>query len=188
VSERILFFPFRRNWRELAEVGSQFSTFAGFSERVRRGSARCVRQNERGAGFPGHLERENVTKYRHRVLDGDAINRLRAIFSKVCADFEAALVEMDSEDNHVHLLVNYPAKHSIATLLNSWKGVSSRMLRRERPDLRPRYRQGVLWSPSYFAASCAGAIGILKAHLPPTDKYQRLRLRGRSQLVRLMRV
>ena len=84
-----------------------------------------------------------VTKYRHRVLHGDAINRLRAIFSKVCADFEAELVEMDSEDNHVHLLVNYPAKHSIATLLNSWKGVSSRMLRRERPDLRPRYWQGV---------------------------------------------
>jgi hypothetical protein len=30
-----------------------------------------------------------VTKYRYRVLDGDAIERLRAIFSKVCVDFEA---------------------------------------------------------------------------------------------------
>jgi len=73
------------------------------------------------------------------VLHGDAINRLRAIFSKVCADFAAEPVAMDGEDNHVHLLVNYPAKHSISTLLNSLKGVSSRMLRRERPDLRPRY-------------------------------------------------
>jgi putative transposase len=80
-------------------------------------------------------------------------------------------VEMDGEDNHVHLLVNYPAKHSIATLLNSLKGVSSSMLRRERPDLRPRYWKGVLWSPSYFAASCGGApIGILKAYLEQQKK------------------
>jgi putative transposase len=95
------------------------------------------------------------------VLDGDAINRLRAIFSKVCADFQAELVEMDGEDNHVHLLVNYPAKHSIATLVNSLKGVSSRMLRLERTDLRP----------SYFAASCGGTpIGILKAYIEQQKK------------------
>jgi putative transposase len=105
------------------------------------------------------------------VLDGDAINRLGAIFSKVCADFAAELVAMDGEDNHVHLLVNYPAKDSISALLKSWKGVSSRMLRLERPDLRPRYCKGVLWSPSYFAASCGGApIGILKAYIEQQKK------------------
>ena len=107
-----------------------------------------------------------ITKYRYRVLDGDAITRLRTIFSNVCNDFEAQLVEMDGEDNHVHLLVNYPPKHSISALVNSLKGVSSRLLRRERPDLARRYWKGVLWSPSYFAASCGGApIGILKAYI-----------------------
>ncbi|PYU85901.1 MAG: hypothetical protein DMG51_07530 [Acidobacteria bacterium] len=33
----------------------------------------------------------------------------------------------------------------------------SRMLRQERPELARRYWQGVLWSPSYFAASCGSA-------------------------------
>jgi len=84
---------------------------------------------------------------RHKVSTSGVARRCyqptRAIFSKVCADFAAELVEMDGEANHVHLLVNYPAKHSIATLLNSLKGVSSSMLGRERPDLRPRYWQGV---------------------------------------------
>jgi putative transposase len=50
------------------------------------------------------------------VLDEDAINRLRAVFSKVCGDFAAELVAMDGEDNHVHLLVNYQEKRSISTL------------------------------------------------------------------------
>ena len=113
-----------------------------------------------------HVQLVFVTKYRDRIFDGDAINRLRAIFAKVCTDFESQLVEMDGEDNHVHLLVNYPPKHSISALVNSLKGVSSRMLRLERPDLVGRYWKGVLWSPSYFAASCGGApVDILKAYM-----------------------
>jgi len=116
--------------------------------------------------FQLHVHLVFITKYRYRVLDGDAITRLRTIFTKVCNDFEAQLVEMDGEDNHVHLLVNYAPKHSISALVNSLKGVSSRLLRLERPDLTRRYWKGVLWSPSYFAASCGGApIGILKAYI-----------------------
>ena len=116
--------------------------------------------------FQLHVHLVFVTKYRYRTFDGNALERLRAIFSKVCLDFEAQLVEMDGEDNHVHLLVNYPPKRSISALVNSLKGVSSRLLRLERPDLTRRYWKGVLWSPSYFAASCGGApIGVLKAYI-----------------------
>jgi putative transposase len=107
-----------------------------------------------------------VTKYRRRIFDGDTVKRLRAIFEKVCGDFEAQLVGMDGEDNHVHLLVNYPPEHSVSSLVNSLKGVSSRLLRQDRPDLAQRYWKGVLWSPSYFAASCGGApIAILKTYI-----------------------
>jgi len=42
-------------------------------------------------------------------------------------------------------------------LVNSLKGVFSRLLRKERPDIQKRYWKGVLWSPSYFASSCGGA-------------------------------
>jgi len=45
-------------------------------------------------------------------------------------------------------------------------GWQRRLLRLERPDLARRYWKGVLWSPSYFAASCGGApMGILKAYI-----------------------
>jgi putative transposase len=91
---------------------------------------------------------------------------LRTIFSKVCTDFEATRVERDGEDHHVHLFVPYPPKVAVPSLVNSLKGVSSRILRSERPDLRKRYWKGVLWSPSYFAASCGEApINILKAYI-----------------------
>lgn len=107
-----------------------------------------------------------LTKYRSRVLDDDALERLRTIFAKVCADFEAQLLEMDGEDDHVHLLVEYPPKVAVSHLVNSLKGVSSRLLRKERPDLEPRYWQSTLWSPSYLAGGGGGAsIAIIRQYV-----------------------
>jgi len=116
--------------------------------------------------FKMHVHLVFVTKYRRRVFDGDAIDRMRRMCGKVCEDMEASLVEMDGEDNHVHLLVEYPPKLAVSVLVNSLKGVSSRLLRKERPDLKKRYWKNVLWSPSYFASSCGGApIGIIKQYI-----------------------
>ncbi len=58
----------------------------------------------------------------------------------------------------VHLLVNYPPKVAVSKLVNSLKGVSSRLLRKKNyPSIRKKLWGGVLWSPSYFAGSFGGA-------------------------------
>ena len=68
----------------------------------------------------------------------------------------AQLVEMNGEAEHVHLLIHYPPKHSMSSMVNSLKDVSSRLLHIERPDIEKCYWKNVLWSPSYLAASCGG--------------------------------
>jgi putative transposase len=91
---------------------------------------------------------------------------MHEIFAFVCKDFEAELVEFDGEDDHVHLMVSYPPKVAISKLVNSLKGVSSRLLRRDFPALASKYWKGILWSPSYFAASCGGApLSIIKQYI-----------------------
>lgn len=116
--------------------------------------------------FKMHVHLVFVAKYRRKVFDGDAIERLREIFTRVCLDFESELVEMDGEHDHVHLLVEYPPKVAVSNLFNSLKGVSSRLLRKDRPDIQSRYWKGVLWSPSYFASSCGGApIAIVRQYI-----------------------
>ncbi|WP_249941372.1 IS200/IS605 family transposase [Escherichia coli] len=108
-----------------------------------------------------------VAKYRRKIFDLDAIEKLRSYFASVCADFDVELVEMDEERDHVHLLINYPPKLAISGLVNSLKGVSSRLLRRDRPDIAVQYYyKGVLWSPGYFAGSCGGApISIIRQYI-----------------------
>jgi REP-associated tyrosine transposase len=95
-----------------------------------------------------------VTKYRRGVLTSEHLDTLREVFAGVCADFGAELVELDGEDDHVHLLVAYPPQVAVARLVNSLKGVSARRLRQR---YRVRTYREHLWSPSYLAASAVGA-------------------------------
>ena len=92
---------------------------------------------------------------------------LRGIFAAVCNDFEAELVEFDGQQDHLHLLVNYHPKVAVSRLVNSLKGVSSRMIRRKRyPGIGKKIWAGALWSPSYFAGSCAGApIAVIRQYI-----------------------
>lgn len=105
-----------------------------------------------------HVHLVFVTKYRRKVFTKSILGDLKLIFESVCADFEAELIEVDGEDDHVHLLVNYPPKVSVSKLVNSLKGVSSRLIRKKTyPSIQEALWGNALWSPSYFAASCGGA-------------------------------
>ena len=105
-----------------------------------------------------HVHLVFVTKYRRKVFTSAVIKQLCYIFKSVCAAFEAELVTFDGEEDHVHLLINYPPKVSVSKLVNSLKGVSSRMIRKENfPTIKAALWGEHLWSPSYFASSCGGA-------------------------------
>ena len=117
--------------------------------------------------FKMHAHLVFVTKYRRNVFTKEVLDDLKIFFEKVCLDFESELVEMDGEDDHVHLLVNYPPKVSVSALVNSLKGVSSRMIRKKNyPSIKKKLWGGALWSPSYFAGSCGGApIEIIRQYI-----------------------
>lgn len=114
-----------------------------------------------------HVHLVFVTKYRRDVFTKAILNDLQEIFASVCADFEAELVEFDGEDDHVHLLVNYPPKVAISKLVNSLKGISSLLIRKKNyPNIKKKLWKGALWSPSYFAGSCGGApIEIIRQYI-----------------------
>lgn len=98
-----------------------------------------------------------VTKYKRTVFNDDMLNRLKTILEEICQDFEVNLTEFNGEKDHVHLLVEYPPKVQLSKLINLLKGVSSRLIRKEYPEIQRYLWKGALWSPSYFAGSCGGA-------------------------------
>jgi len=92
---------------------------------------------------------------------------MKETFEKVCKDFGAELLEFNGEADHVHLLVEYPPRVALSTLVDSLKGVSSRELRQRFKEFQKEYwgDNAKLWSRSYFVASVGGApIEILKEY------------------------
>jgi putative transposase len=132
-------------------------------QNIRTGSALC---------FVLHAHLVFVTKYRHKVFTDVHLKRMEEIMRAVCADFECELVEFNGENNHVHLLVNAPPKIALSKLVNSLKGVSSRRLRQEYPELVQHYwRAQRLWSGSYFAGSVGGApLSIVRQYIEQQNR------------------
>ncbi|WP_156726578.1 IS200/IS605 family transposase [Streptomyces apocyni] len=126
----------------------------------------------RHCAFALHAHLVFVTKYRHKVFTDAHLKRMEEIMRAVCEDFECELVEFNGEDNHIHLLVNFPPKVALSKLVNSLKGVSSRRLRQEYPELvRHYWRARRLWSGSYFAGSVGGApLSIVRQYIEQQNR------------------
>jgi putative transposase len=116
--------------------------------------------------FAMHVHLVFVCKYRKKIFTKEHLTYMKSLFERICKDFESELTEFNGEEDHIHLLINYPPKISVSKLVNSLKGVSSRKLKDEFPEIKKHYWKNALWSPSYFAASCGGApLSIIKKYI-----------------------
>ncbi len=107
-----------------------------------------------------------TTKYRRKLFTGVMIEQLREAFESACVKLECELIEMDGEQDHVHLLIAYPPKLSVSVMVNNLKSISSRMLRLQNTHLTRQSKSAALWSRSYFACTAGGAtIETLKAYV-----------------------
>lgn len=111
-------------------------------------------RHHRHCFFKIHAHLVFVTKNRKAMFKKKHIEYLKTIMEKICRDFESQLIEIDGEKDYIHLLIQYPPKHSLSKIINSLKGVSSRMLKKNFPEFEKYYWEKALWSPSYFASSC----------------------------------
>lgn len=107
-----------------------------------------------------------TTKYQRKVFDSYMIGQLREAFESACGKLDCRILEFDGEEDHVHLLVEYPPKLSISVLVNNLKSTSSRRVRFLNTHLPRLSKSAALWSRSYFACSAGGAtIEALKAYV-----------------------
>lgn len=113
-----------------------------------------------------------MTKCRHKVFKDAHLTRMEEIMRAVCADFECEPVEFNGENNHVHLLVNFPPKVALSKLAQQPQGCQSRRLRQEYPELvRHYWRAQRLWSGSCFAGSVGGApLSIVKQYIEQQNR------------------
>lgn len=92
-------------------------------------------------------------KYRHKVLENDIEKDLKEILINISKELEIKIIEMETDKDHIHLLIECSPQHFIPRIIKILKGSSARKLFVKHPELKKRLWGGHLWNPSYFVAT-----------------------------------
>lgn len=108
-----------------------------------------------GRGYVYYIRYHIVwcTKYRHKIISGDIETKLKDILYKIAEDNGFTIELMETDLDHIHLLVNCSPQHHIPSIMKALKGASARSLFKEMPGLKNKLWGGHLWNPSYFVAT-----------------------------------
>ena len=94
-----------------------------------------------------------ATKYRYRVLEGAMRERIREIILQTCREMGVHIVKGVLARDHVHMFLSVPPKLAISTVMQRIKGLSSRRVQMEFPELRKRYWARRFWARGYFSTT-----------------------------------
>lgn len=92
-------------------------------------------------------------KYRHDILIGQVDADVKELLKQIAFDNDIKIVEMESDKDHIHLLIECKPQHYIPNFVKAFKGVSARFLFKKHPELKKQLWGGHLWNPSYFVAT-----------------------------------
>jgi len=100
------------------------------------------------------------------------MEELKSIAKRLIEGKKGSLIEFNGEEDHIHLLIEFPPQVELAKWINSFKTVSSRLIRKQFKDyLEKYYWKDVFWSRSYFVATTGGvSIEVIKKYIEEQGK------------------
>lgn len=107
--------------------------------------------------FLMHYHLVLVVKYRRRVFDDDVSARAREIFEHIAPKYGVALEEWNHDGDHVHVLFRAQPRSELSKLINAYKSASSRLLKKEFPQIRSKLWEEAFWSRSFCLLTTGGA-------------------------------
>ena len=97
-------------------------------------------------------------KYRRKVLVNGIDERLKSIILDGQRGYGYEIIEMEIMPDHVHLLISVNPKLGIHSTIQHIKGMSSRILRKEFPELKRKLP--CLWTRGKFV-STVGSVSLM---------------------------
>jgi len=92
-----------------------------------------------------------VTKYRNKVINKEIKNKLKEIAYNIFEEkWNLKILEIESELDHLHIAFESNPQTQLSKLINNFKTVSSRLIRKEfKSHVDKYYWKPYFWSPSY---------------------------------------
>jgi len=109
-----------------------------------------------------------TTKYRHKVINKTILNELVEISNNIFKEkWDCEILQINDEEDHLHILFEAPPQVQLSKLINNFKTVSSRLIRKNHKEqVEKYYWKPYFWSNSYLIISSGGApIEVIKKYI-----------------------
>ena len=107
-----------------------------------------------------------VTKYRRSVIDDTISSRLKEIYEYISDSYNITLHEWNHYADHVHILFRAHPNTEISKFVNAYKSASSRLVKKEFPQIREKLWKEYFWSRSFCLLTTGGApVDVIKQYI-----------------------
>lgn len=107
-----------------------------------------------------------VVKYRRKVIDDTVSDRLKEIFEYIAPNYNIALQEWNHDIDHIHILFKGQPNSELSKFINSYKSASSRLIKKEYPQIRQKLWKEAFWSKSFCLLTTGGApIEVIRQYI-----------------------
>ena len=130
---------------------------------------RCIRRdldNNNHSVFSLNYHLVLVVKYRRKVITDIMCEYLKNIFMTISGNYKIDLVEMNHDQDHVHILFKAQPDSELSKFINAYKSASSRRVKNDFPEIREKLWKDAFWSKSYCLITAGGApLEILRQYV-----------------------
>lgn len=96
-----------------------------------------------------------VIKYRKKLLFGQINTDIKQIIFDTAKSHHWYILKMETDQDHIHILLQYPPTDSIRHIVSILKQISTYQIWQMHPHILSKYywNEHTFWSDGYFAAS-----------------------------------
>ena len=98
-----------------------------------------------------------VVKYRRKVFDGILSDYAKSIFERLAPGYNITLLEWNHDVDHVHIMFKAQPNTELSKFINAYKSASSRLIKRDYPEVRKKLWKEYFWSQSFCLITTGGA-------------------------------
>lgn len=112
-----------------------------------------------------------VIKYRRKVIDDQISDRAKDIFEYISPKYGIVLEEWNHDQDYVHVMFRAQPKSEISKFINAYKSASSRLIKKEYPQIRGQLWKEAFWSQSFCLMTAGEApIEVIRAYIESQGK------------------
>jgi transposase IS200-family protein len=107
-----------------------------------------------------------VVKYRRDVIDDTISNRIKEIFKTIGLSHDVKIIEWNHDKDHVHTILSISPSTNLNKYVNAAKTASSRLIKKELPEIKSKLYQDSLWTRGFYVNSTGSTqIDVVKNYI-----------------------